>query len=619
MNLLKRLAPWLATFAILLFLGYFYLWPASEYLLKGNSTRLLTDGGDGVPLPFHYHAIQDAFEHHFSWLLYGAVYTPQLNAPTGYALWIPFIERITVILASPFVDTPSIPTVFTWTLMLLSGMMTFAIARLEKWNWPLSMGVAICFAFNSYIRARGNVHHALASIYYLPAVFLALRLLQKSVTRRASIVASGLLLFAVLAAHYYLMILAAISPFLVWYYLREYYQPANRWASVRKPLVRAVLVSLPALFFMVWSVTQPVPSQFRQPDALITPPPYGFFLVFFSAKPIDYLAHDVAFGSRDLNPIREKINEEVLHNLRSSNPPERSNGIRWFILFPALAFLIVWLIPGRRRRLSPELRDQLKFFFFFGIAAYWISLSPRSFSPLGHGIGPSAWVHWLMPSFRVPSRVGPLVHFSLLMVFGYMIQNWLDRHPRWMADRKVWLLAAISFPALMVFDYAPIQPLYTVAVGPPRTAAILPDGTCGTGMYFPYLGPGSGKNMEGGEAYLEIQRLRETSCKAFNRVSTDDYNTLLIGAYSVDPFTEALKRDDAQAMAASLKKFAECQHLDWIVFRKLVPPSWWRPVCDALGWDAVSEDTCRARALRDPLAVEEGRRCQFIVTDAQFK
>lgn len=591
----------LLVLGVLTLLGYLYLFPASQLLLRGDTSMMIGDGGDPTTLPFFYDVIIRTFQSNPLNLLYGAVPADQLNPPYSFSLWVPWIERLLALLYAPFIPVETMPTAVMWGLMVLNGAVFYAFGRREGWRPAIALALAAAFAFNPFTRARSISHSALVGIYYLPAVFLALRLTQRPTSRKSLIGAALLLLLAVSAAHYYIMILVALSPFLLWFYLRDL-APKKRtryrveWTL--RPLARLIAVSFPAVLFLAWNVLAPVPPAYRGGPAVQKPQIDSMYLMYYNARPIDYLAGDVSHGSSDLNPFRSWITEYVRQNWDTSNPVERSNGIRWSLLFPFLAILVLFV--GRkkfRRKLDPALAKQLRYFLVFAVFAYLCSRSPRIFAPAGIGMGPSLWIHLLMPHFRVPSRFGPVFHFGLLVVVGSFFEAWLSsKRPKFLARRFAPGGFAAGLLLLMILDYAPLHAVQMDRTYPRLTwlDASAPGGDCGTGMVFPYLTPFSPLNEER-PFYRTIQRLRATDCKLANLPMPEWKTYHLTSILGTDPYQKAQATpESSRAMEDRVVRFAECTRMDWILFGDPVSPAARERICQRLGWKRFHRDACRA-------------------------
>ena len=156
LRLLLTCGDWLLLVALLLILAYFFLLPASHLLLIGRVDQYLGDGGgDPQTLAFMNNAIIQTARHRPWLMLYGSMYTPQLMAPDGVPMWVPWIERILVPFLDIFVKSaPKLMVIEAWIVLTLNGVCFYGLAR--TLNWPKWLGIvlALCWAFNPYTRAR---------------------------------------------------------------------------------------------------------------------------------------------------------------------------------------------------------------------------------------------------------------------------------------------------------------------------------------------------------------------------------------------------------------------------------------------------------------------------------
>ena len=554
-------------------LAWFYLLPASRELLAGNASSFLSNGTDTLTTPAQMDMLIRAFHERPSLLFYGAVHTAQLDPPHGVGLWFPWIDRILILSGSRVLPVAALPTFYGWALMVLNGLAFHAFARFEGWKKPLCFALSIAFTFNPYVRTRLAVHPALAAIYFLPLVFLAIRLIQRKRGAWSLIVAAVSLIAALTTAHYYWMILIALLPFLIFICLWR----QKEWKLL---LGRAALASIPALLFLGWNALVPLPSDLRARAAVQSPPPRPYFLVQFAARPIDYLAGDLMMGTRDLNPLRAEIGRNILAHLDTSNPWERTNGIRWSLLLLFLGITVIYARSGSRQKaFDLETRIRLGGFLLFTFGAFWISLSPRSLAPGGHGIGPSLWVHWLLPNLRVPSRFGPAVHFGVLLIAGTGLDLWLRRNR---APALLWLL-----PALMVLDYAPLEPMPMRALLP--NLSPIEEGRvshCGVGLFLPTLsGVEIGPDGEV-ETYSWFQKLRGTSCALLGGAASTDSNAALRAEFAQVPGNLADEKH--------LMRFIDCAQISWIGLSSKTQPADRSRLCQEIGFEIVAPDLCRS-------------------------
>ena len=565
-----------AAFAIL---AYFYLLPATRYWVQGRTDLFLSNGNDSLTFPTQIGILVRAFRERPSLLLYGTVHTTMYNPPAGTGLWIPWIDRILLLVGAGVAPLEAVPAFYAWALSLLNGAAFYACGRIQGWKKPACFGLALAFAFNPYTRARLAVHPSLAALYFLPLVFLAIRLIQTRKGWKSGFIASLSLLGAITTAHYYWMILIALLPVLA-------IQALWRQRYWRRILVRLAIASIPALFLLGWSVSHPLPPDLVQTGVVQSPTIHSYFLVQFAARPIDYLGQDLMFGLRDWNPARRALSEWIVSHLDTSNAWERTNGIRWSLL---LAFIGATAVFARRKSreaaFDAPTRTTLATLLLFTFAAFWLSLSPRSLAPGGHGIGPSLWVHALLPNFRVPSRFGPVVHFGLLLFVGTAFEAWRAR-----ARRPASQVAVILLPFLMILDYPPLEAMPMQ----PALPRLLSE-ECGAGFFVPTL---SGEEIgPAGESttYRWIERLRGTSCSLLGGGGPTAANSSFRAAFASVPGSSSADE--------RLLRFVECSGTSWIGFTESLDRvrdvSDRARLCAKLGFEQEEgADVCRSRAPR---------------------
>ncbi|HTU61577.1 MAG TPA: hypothetical protein VMF89_24145, partial [Polyangiales bacterium] len=446
---------------VLAIAGQFYLAPASNMMWARDRTHIMSNGGDATTLPFNYHVVQRAAEASPRNLLYGSIYNPQLGPPAGSGMWVPWLERWLVVLFGNLLPVETVPTAFVWVLMVLAGVCFYAFARLERWPRLLAFSFAFAFAFNPYTRARGVVHDALVGIYCVPLAFVALRYIKRLHTTHRIAVSAALFVFALWTAHYYIMMLAAISPLLLWFQFRDDEDmPSGQsmWPR-RAQWIRVGVLALaatPAVLFLAWNVARPLAPYVPHTHAAApTQELAQMYLRVYGARPVDYLSNDVALGTRDLNPVRRVLNVRVAKDLDGSNLHERANGIRWSVLLPFLVLALVCATPQRRRvraSLDRVSWRKLQYWLIFAAATFWLSLSPASLKIYGHDLGPSGFVHDLLPGFRVPSRFGAFFHFAVLAAVGtYVSAHWHKWFGQSLATWRRGLPCLL--PMLMILDY----------------------------------------------------------------------------------------------------------------------------------------------------------------------
>lgn len=577
-------------------LGYFYLLPASTELLRGHASVMVGDGVDSVTNPWQYQLVLDMLRTRPQDLLFGAVYTDQMNAPEGVASFIPWIERGFVLLYAPFMRPDLMPTAMVWGLMVLSGLCFHAYGRALGWPRVVAFALAMAWAFCPFTRARSAVHIALVGTYWAPLIFLALHVLARPPrwlsTRQTTILASGLILFAAFAAHYFVMMAAVMAPLFLLYY----FVILPRGASRSRGLVRGLMAAAPAILFVVWSVAVPVPSYGTRALAGVVTlrSESSLYLKNYGAHPMDFLLGDTALGQRDLIPLRARWTRET-RVLVPDNRHERANGIRWSVLGASACLAIVLAARRLRRRLSPMERIVGAFAFVLGASAFLLSLSPDGLRVYDQDLGPIQLVAKVLPRFRVPNRIGILVHFAALLAAGVLLSRLLRKHL--VLRREAGALSAIAVtlsvvvPAIVFLDYAPLERVPLAAVIPQRAdleAAAQGQGDggkpaqCGAGITVPYVTWGFHEE----DYYKALTALRGTSCKVLHAsylTREDEVLRIALGKPDYDVVDRMLA-----------ERLARCAGASWIMFRLDASADLRRELCAEMGWSFVDGDVCHA-------------------------
>jgi hypothetical protein len=595
---------------LLALVGCFYLLPASTELLRGHATVMVGDGVDSVTNPWQYQLVLDVLRTRPQDLLFGAVYTDQMNAPEGVASFIPWIERGFVVLYAPFMRPDLMPTAMVWGLMVLSGLCFHAYGRALGWPRVVAFALAMAWAFCPFTRARAAVHIALVGTYWAPLIFLALHILARPPrwlsTRQATVLASGLILLAAFAAHYFVMMAAIMAPLFLLYY----FVVLPRGASRSRGLAKVLMVAAPAILFVVWSVAVPVPSYGTRALAGVVTlrSESSLYLKNYGAHPLDFVAGDTALGERDLLPLRARWTRE-LRVLVPDNRHERANGIRWSVLAACVGLAIV-LGARRIRRLSSLERILGTFAFVLGASAFLLSLSPDGLRIYDQDLGPIQLVAKVLPRFRVPNRIGILVHFAALLGAGVLLSRVLRKHLVLRRDGAAVSKAAVALsvvvPAIVLLDYAPLERVPLAAVIPQRAdlEAHAPgprDGAkpvkCGGGMTVPYVTWGFHEE----DYYKTLTAVRGTSCKILHAsylTSEDDVLRVAIGKPAYDVV------DRARA-----ERLARCAGASWILFRLDASADLRRDLCAEMGWSLVDGDVCHAPEASTRQATRPLREC----------
>lgn len=570
---------------LLVGLGFFYLRPASTELLRGNAAVMVGEEGDSVTNVWQYQLVIDVLKSHPQDLLFGtAVYSDQMNAPEGAAHFIPWIERFFVILFAPFMRADLMPTAMVWAFMVLSGLSFHAYGRALGWSRPVAFALGLAWAYCPYTRARAVCHIALVGTYWAPIILLALYLLARPPRhwsmRGTAIVSAALLLFAIFAGHYYVVTAAVMAPVFLLYYVLLVPRTASRLGAAG----RLVLAVMPAALFCLWSLAVPMPSYGIRAVAPIkvTRSETDQMLMVGGAHPIDYVVGDMKFGSKDLLPFRGALTEKARKEVPINNH-ERTNGIRWFVLACCAALLVTLLVPRLRRRLSKTERILGGFAFAFAGAAFLLALSPQGLRVYDTDLGPIQFVAKRFPKYRVPNRIGILVHLGALLGAGVLLDRVTRRHLKARSPRGIAIAAAL--PALSVVDYAPLHAMLVQPViaryGELQDAAAAQGLPCGAGMTVPYVTWG----FFDYDYYKSYSSLRGTSCKLLHSAYLTSEDELLRLAVSVPTWNG----DRAQA-----ERLARCAGASWVMFRLDRTEEYKRAFCAEMGWSFVSSDACRA-------------------------
>lgn len=618
---------WLAGAVVALSLGVagrFYLAPASDMMWAGDRTHLMSNGGDATVLPFAYDVIRSAGHQSLRNLLYGSIYNPRIGPPNGSGMWVPWIERWIVVILGGVVPLEAMPTAIVWILMVLAGLSFYAFARVEAWPRLLAFALALAYAFNAYTRARAVVHAGLVAIYCLPLIFVALRWIKRDPKPKRLAVAAALLVFSMWTAHYYLLMLVAISPLFIWFQLREDEvtpEPVQKRARLAR-LLALTLAAAPAIAFLAWNYLKPLaPGTPRTRTAIPPTDVADLYMRWYAATPVDYVAHDLALGADDLIPLRHLANERILAaGWDGGNVWEHANGIRWSILVPFLLLMVAMCVPVCRRWLRASVRDpnwrKLSYWSVFAALMFWCSLAPQSLRVYDHDIGASAWVHALFPEFRVPSRFGPFFHFGVLALVGtYVAAHW-ERYfghaaPRWRRALPCVL------PLIMVLDYSPLQPVAIDRTYPPRFDLVSAGaGRCGVGIHFPYsAGAGTAEELEW---YRAMQQMRETGCRNLQQPFANEFHKHLYYGIGTPAFNNANQSSSAKrSLIDRFVRFARCARLDWVLFRERVPEQWRSELCRQLKWKRVAPDACSSPRPRRADFADPAPACTSILEGAE--
>ncbi len=613
----KEALRWLVCAALFFTLSIHYFRPASFTLFSKNSPAvLLSDGSDATTVPFQHHTLRKTADEHPSWLLYGSILTPQLNAPSGFGLWIPWIERGLVLALRPWVEPEKSGVALILAIAVLNGLSFLLFARVMRWPWVISVTLATAYALTPYVRARAGVHPILAGTFGFPLALAALeisaRRFETSIQRlKAQASAAMLLVLACTAAHYYQILLIGIAPFLLPVYLHRraiHHGDASTfsWKNLLAGLKVLLPASIPAILFLGWNRFVPFP-----PEAPALPQahfPIPWFFKVYVAHFVDYLSGDIVFGSDDLMPWRGDLTAWVRWNLEGSNFHERTNGIRWSLLVLFAVASVSSIRSALRTKKgfwNPDAKNGSIAALWLVFWSLWFSLDPHfPFTFFKTATGPAAWLHFFIPQFRVASRFGVLVYLGVLWACGDWLTrrfgNTLSKLPAHRAG--IWAFIGVS---LMCLDYPALNPSWTETVAPSWSELLPEKRACGRGLAFPYfsemnLGPGF-------RFYREIQALHGTDCELMGRVAPDSFNAQLSQLFGPETFASAIQSGEGatRVLETRLSQFLTCTRARWIRFHDEVPAAFRESLCKKLGWE-YRTTACRSPEPNDGLILSSG-------------
>ncbi|NOU26333.1 MAG: hypothetical protein HOO96_00375 [Polyangiaceae bacterium] len=576
----------LAVAAIFLYVGL-ALWPATRTLLMPSvRDEMLSDGTDPRALLWSYRIVERVFAEHPAHLFYGAIYTDLGNAPGGTLLWIPWIERILVLVLSPITHDGNIASAMAFALLALNGLAMYWFARVMTWPRAVALAVALAFAVNPFTRARVVVHMGLAGLYYLPLIFAGLEWVARSHSSRSArvdrawrVVVPATLAFlgAATVAHYYLIIALVSTPLFAVYFLVRCRAHGGPW---RRRIVMVLLAAAPTVAWLGFSFARPAPPEVAlqttaYPES--TEDVKRQFLRSGGAHFVDYLAGDLKFGGADRIAPRAAVNTYIAEHLDHGNLHERTNGIRWTLLFLAVVAAAV----ARRERAARDTNARLRggtvrYFAAFAVVALAFSLAPAGIASYGDEYGPSYWVSWLIPSFRVPCRFGPLVHFGVLCMVAAFVA-WVRENPA-PSLRRLGGALCVALPLLVVMEYLPkdrlvfskLRPVIREEAGAPR---------CGLGMFLPF------QQFD----YWAYEETRGTSCALMYPITDPGQRRF---EAELGPKRD-YGRPDEQARVVA---FAQCTGLDWIRFRPEIAEPSREQLCATMGGVMEGAWGCRMPA-----------------------
>lgn len=572
-------------FALFLVAGFVWFLPATSHLVRGDATTAIGDGTDSITIPWQYQVVLDTLREAPSRFFFGGIYSDQVTAPEGHAVFMPYSERALVVFFAPFMRADLMPTAIIWAYVVLSGLAMYGCGRLLGWQRTIAFAIAFAWAICPFTRARAVVHNAMVGVYFAPLVIAAIRVVAGSPRKlgwslRTDMIVGAVLFFgAVTAAHYYLLMLIGFSPA----FIALYVALLPRGAPIFRAIGRLFVAALPALLLLLWTRAAPLrPSDARlaaaaQPNAAEVAKQADNFLHWYGARAEHYLAGDVRFGERDLNPWRKAITHEIREH--PDNPHEQTNGIRWIALASTAALAIVLTQRRLRRSLNADEKRVAIFALVVGIAAFLLSFSPQGIRYYDVEIGPSKYFAKVFPQFRVSNRMGLLAHFSALLCTGTLVAAFARRaKPSWRAP------IGGALVGIVILEYLPLHGVAMTPI-PPAWVELQPkSGPCGTGVQVPYASWDANEPRY----YRAQAEVRGTSCKIFHGGYLTPQDERLRGALSKLAFTPA---DRERSVA-----FARCARASWAQFSPDTPEEFRRAYCADLGWSFVRSDACRASA-----------------------
>ena len=206
-------------------------------------------------------------------------------------------------------------------------------------------------------------------------------------------------------------------------------------------------------------------------------------------------------------------------------------------------------------------------------------------------LNPSYWLYRLIPKIRVSSRAGIMVHFSMLMIVGFLLSQKVKKW-KW----QKYFLYPGALLAIFALDYFPLQTMPMAQVMPAYDVLKRENGPCEVGMAFPYINA----QVTALDTYIMFQRMRGTDCKVLNEIKRKNQLQFMTNKFPPDMnFVKNLPQNDNAA--EELEKLARCMPLNWILFLEPIPPAWAQNVCDRLGWKLFPDKICSAPVRNKPM------------------
>ncbi len=587
---MKRLALFLLVTTIFIALAVLYTWPVPREIFSGMVLGL---GNDETTLPYYYYWIPELFSIAPFSFLNGALFSPQIGAPVGAVLWIPYVERIVPLLFGGLFTPEQMSFVFLISLHVLAGVLMFWLGQRMGLCFFLSLCMGICLSFTPFTYWRGQMHLGLAGVYFLPFLALAYDYMRHVDRWKKIILPSLLLLMALTTAHYMILVFISLVPFVLlylWYQTQKRKKQLVARLGVQafdskrfwKKRILIVFVFLPMMFGLIW-IKLGAPFGFgglrsEAPlfeTALPEDPHRSWDVLVFSARVKDYFTGNYDSSAWDLNPLRALITKQIKKE-GDFYPQERSSGVRWVLLVLFVAAII-------QRKKIP---DYLKHWFTFGLlitgVAFLFSLSPRCIAPAGIGICPSRWIHAIIPEMRAPNRWSVAVNFGVIVVVFCYLQLFMAFLVKNVKDVTRYFIGFL-FAIVCVLD-AP--PTFSFPVTDPEPPLERVSG-CGLGIILPYW------HSDDAKTYKMIASLRYSDCYIINAQQTPFVSKMF---YEIFSEKNLLKKPLGASEWKKAANVLSCLDVKWV---KLDPnyKEQGASICTALGFRSTNNLYCEDRAL----------------------
>lgn len=245
----RQIGIWLGVSVFFALLTLAYLWPAPLEIAAG---RTLGPAHDDTTMPYHAWWVRELVTRAPFTLLNGSLYTPQIGAPAGANLWIPYVERLSALLSWPFFSAEASGTFFIIFLHVLAGTLTTWLGRRMNLSWWLSVGMGVCIAFTPFTHWRSREHPSLAGVYFTPLLILGWDFLSRS-KKQIHFAWAALLFLLVLTTAHYLILMS--FPLMVLIFAWIFFEHKNQ--KSRKYLVFAFI---PFAIGLLWiRLSTPIP------------------------------------------------------------------------------------------------------------------------------------------------------------------------------------------------------------------------------------------------------------------------------------------------------------------------------------------------------------------------